>query len=109
MVACIPHTLNHHSIFSIIDKYTSIAESASPIEDIYAFWKSKETSLGRLVTVAKQLLPAPGTSSSCERDFSYTTLFTEARKANTSPLLLNSKLILAANMELINCFDPIDV
>jgi hypothetical protein len=100
---------NNHIYFSLIDKYVLLTEEPPAIDEIYAFWTSKEASLGKLAIVAKQLLSAPATSASCERDFSIAGLFTDARRSNTSARLLNAKIIHATNRELIDKLDPLGV
>jgi len=74
---------------------------------VYKVWQSNREVLSVLATVALQILPAPATSSSCERDFSFAGLFTESRKSNISPENLNAKIFLAANKNLIRILDPI--
>jgi len=77
-----------------------------PVE-VFKYWQSNREVYSDLATVALQILPAPATSSSCERDFSFAGLYTESRKAGLSPENLNAKLLLAANKDLIRTLDPI--
>jgi hypothetical protein len=93
--------------FSDFAKYESIS-TLSPSEDPYQFWTGVGSHVPKLASVALQLLPAPATSSSCERDFSFTGVFTSSRKSQLSPENLNAKIILAANEELIELLDPIE-
>lgn len=89
----------------MINKYLAVA--GVYVEDPYAFWTANKDSFGGLSKIAQQILSAPGTSSACERYFSMTGLFTEARKSNISPENLNAKLILAANKDIIQKFSPL--
>jgi hypothetical protein len=100
---------NNDILFSsLFEKYEErISEYQNCEGGIYEFWQSNRSALSKLATVALQLLPAPATTSSCERQFSFAGLFTESRKANISPKNLESKLILAANKDLIEQLDPI--
>jgi len=95
--------------FSYFENYLSLISSPIACDDLYKFWQANRTNFPMLATVAYQILPAPATSSSCERDFSFAGLFTESRKSNISPATLNAKIILAANKTLIKMLDPIEL
>jgi len=93
--------------FSLLEKYFTLVESMKEPAEVFNFWQSNRSALSELSTIALQVLPAPATTSSCERDFSLAGLFTESRKANLSPDNLNAKIILTANKGLIKTLDPI--
>jgi hypothetical protein len=100
---------NNDILFSsLFEKYEEHISGYQNCEGgLYEFWQSNRSALSKLAIVAFQILPTPATTSSCERQFSFAGLFTESRKANISPKNLESKLILAANKDLIKKLDPI--
>ena len=94
-------------LFSVIENYLTLIDTIEEGVDVYSFWHNNSGIFPELSTVAFQILPAPSTSSACERDFSFASLFTESRRANISPENLNAKILLAANKDINKLLDPI--
>jgi hypothetical protein len=59
----------------------NLAASSQEVDDVYSFWQANQVTLSKLSIVALQILPAPATSSSCERDFSFAGAFTDPEKS----------------------------
>jgi len=97
---------DNYCSFSSFNTYIGMIQSIKS-DDPYEFWAANKDSLRSLSIVAKQILSAPATSSSCERCFSFAGIFTELRRSKLSSSSLNAKLILAANKGIIHQLDPI--